>query len=241
MENSTTTTLVITDDVMTSTATPHHATRCPKGWAVTWLGDRTVTRNQATTAMLIAVEVATKDLDADQTARWLIEDLAGELDLGMFEAIAMVTGIEATRDLPGFVGDAHDQWREDEYEAQLEAERTAEPAELVDLGLVVRTERVLARIEPSGVPRATMSGLVARIERVLARVEPNGPQAVRMFAILMHAVLTDIESSEDEDDPPLFLAEELAGLIGHLIRGEWRPVAEALDARKASHKSQNGS
>jgi hypothetical protein len=202
--NSTTPRPVITADRMSSNVTPHTATGFPDGWRVTWLGDRTVDYNQAITAMLIAVEVATKDLDADQAARWLIEDLAGELDLGMFEAISMVTGIEATRDLPGFVGDAYDQGAEDEYEARLDAERTAERA----------------------------AGFVARIERVRKRIEPSGPQAQRMFMLLIDAMLTDIELS-DEDDEPLFVAEQLAAFVGQLIRGEWRPVAEALAALKS--------
>lgn len=72
--------------------------------------------------------------------------------------------------------------------------------------------------------------LVARIERVMARIEPSGPQAQRMFMLLMDAVLTDIELSEDENDAPLLVAEELAAFVGQLIRGEWRPVAEALAA-----------
>ncbi len=218
MKNSTTTSPVITDDVMTSTATPHYATRCPKGWAVTWLGNRTVDRNQAVTAMMIAVEIATKDLDTDQVARWLIDDLAGELDLGMFEAIAMVTGIEATRDLPGFVGDALDQGREDEYEAQLEAERAAEPAEVNASAWWARIERAM-----SGAEAERAADIMAWTEQIMARIEPSGPQGLRTFMVLVDFVLTGNE--------PLFLAEELVDLIGQLIRGEWRPVAEALAAR----------
>jgi hypothetical protein len=84
-----------TDDVITSDVTPHTATRCPGGWAVTWLGDRTVGRNQAITAMLLAEEAVTAsrgNLLSDATLKScrLIDDLARELDLTGEQAIDMV-------------------------------------------------------------------------------------------------------------------------------------------------------
>lgn len=52
--------LHITDEAMTSTTTSHTARRTTgtTTWAVSWLGDRQLTRNQATTAMTLAEFVA---------------------------------------------------------------------------------------------------------------------------------------------------------------------------------------
>lgn len=84
-----------TDDEITSSVTPHTATRCPGGWAVTWLGDRTVDRNRAVTAMLLAEEAVTASRGnplSDETLKScrLIEDLAAELGLTGEQAIDMV-------------------------------------------------------------------------------------------------------------------------------------------------------
>jgi hypothetical protein len=45
---------MITDTTMTSPATPHTATATGGGWEVSWLPGRTLDRNQATAAMVIA-------------------------------------------------------------------------------------------------------------------------------------------------------------------------------------------
>ncbi len=46
--------ITITDTSMTSPATPHTAMATGRGWEVSWLPGRMLTRDQATTAMVIA-------------------------------------------------------------------------------------------------------------------------------------------------------------------------------------------
>src|SRR5216684_8169550 len=46
--------ITITDTSMTSPATPHTAAATGQGWKVSWLPGRMLTRDQATTAMVIA-------------------------------------------------------------------------------------------------------------------------------------------------------------------------------------------
>lgn len=190
MNNPTTSSLAITDDVMTSTATTHTATHTPHGWVLSFLPGRELIRDEASLGMRAAEELATG---------------TGPIAARTFAARHLMTVAELERlvsaaPLPAKGGN--------EEEITPELERLALAA----------------------------SALCLRIERVMARIEPSGPQAQRMFMLLIGAVLTDIEMSEDEDDEPLFVAEALAGFVGQLIRGEWRPVAEALAALE-SHKA----
>ncbi len=89
----------ITDEAMTSDTTPHSARAEGDGWAVTWLPGRVLTRNQATTAMVLAETAA--DGTGDHTdKRWLfIEGWANELGITGTDAVSMIsshgTGPEA--------------------------------------------------------------------------------------------------------------------------------------------------
>jgi hypothetical protein len=82
----------ITDAAMTSDQTPHSAQAAPGGgWTVTWLPGRTLTRDQAITAMTIAEVVATRAGDLADTANrlWLhIDGWAAELGITGPEAVA---------------------------------------------------------------------------------------------------------------------------------------------------------
>lgn len=61
----------ITDEAMTSDTPPHSARAEGDGWAVTWLPGRVLTRNQATTAMLLAETVASGGVGDRTDRRWL--------------------------------------------------------------------------------------------------------------------------------------------------------------------------
>jgi hypothetical protein len=52
--------ITITDTSMSSPATPHTAAATGGGWTVSWLPGRILTRDQATTAMVIANIVGDK-------------------------------------------------------------------------------------------------------------------------------------------------------------------------------------
>jgi hypothetical protein len=63
---------------MTSDTTPHSARAEGEGWAVTWLPGRVLTRNQATTAMVLAETVAGGIGDHTGKRRLFIEGWADE-------------------------------------------------------------------------------------------------------------------------------------------------------------------
>ncbi len=80
----------ITDEAMTSDTTPHRARTDGDGWAVTWLPGRVLTRNQATTAMVLAETVA-GGIGDHTGKRWLfIEGWADELGITGADAVAKI-------------------------------------------------------------------------------------------------------------------------------------------------------
>lgn len=89
----------ISNDVITSTITTHTATRIPRGWVVTWLGDRTVTGNQAVTAMLLAELAELLDqLDGPAKQEWArVHAWAAELGLTGVDAVELILGPKAHR------------------------------------------------------------------------------------------------------------------------------------------------
>ncbi|WP_028476490.1 hypothetical protein [Nocardia sp. CNY236] len=81
---------VVSASTMTSDETTHMA-RCVGGdrWVVTWLPGRTLTGQQAVTAMTIASTVASSP--ASSAEEWaVLDDLALELGLTANEAVFMV-------------------------------------------------------------------------------------------------------------------------------------------------------
>lgn len=81
--------LHIADDRMSSDATPHTARKAGSTWEVSWLPGRVLDRNQAVSAMMIAVTVSGTIQPGD--TRWLhAADWAAELGLEVGEAILMV-------------------------------------------------------------------------------------------------------------------------------------------------------
>ena len=73
--------VTITDTHMTSPATPHTATATGHGWEVSWLPGRTLTRNQAITAMTIAT-IASGGVPRADDPIWLhLDGWAAELSL----------------------------------------------------------------------------------------------------------------------------------------------------------------
>ena len=80
----------ITDEAMTSDTTPHRARTDGDGWAVTWLPGQVLTRNQATTAMVLAETVA-GGIGDHTDKRWLfIERWADELGITGADAVAKI-------------------------------------------------------------------------------------------------------------------------------------------------------
>jgi hypothetical protein len=87
--------IAITGDQMTCTATGHTAHRGDAGWQVSWLPGRTLTRNQAITAMTLG-EAAAHDPQPRDRSWPFAEGWATELDLpSADEAVRMVRGPEA--------------------------------------------------------------------------------------------------------------------------------------------------
>ncbi|MFQ6328116.1 hypothetical protein [Nocardia sp. NBC_01009] len=81
---------VVSASMMTSDETTHMA-RCVGGdrWVVSWLPGRTLTGQQAVTAMTIATTVEAHDEPTD--AAWaMLDDLALDLGLTAREAVYMV-------------------------------------------------------------------------------------------------------------------------------------------------------
>jgi hypothetical protein len=78
---------------MTSPATPHTATATGDGWQVSWLPGRTLTRNQATTAMVIANIVGGRGVSLSDDPTWpFLDNWAAELGLSGPDAVARVSG-----------------------------------------------------------------------------------------------------------------------------------------------------
>jgi len=67
----------ICEHVMVSDVTTHVAVRCPDGWDLSWLPGRLVTRDQATTGMLLAEALACAVDPQDRiwrhVANWMAE------------------------------------------------------------------------------------------------------------------------------------------------------------------------
>lgn len=81
---------VITASTMTSNATAHSA-QCigEDRWVVSWLPDRTLTGEQAVTAMTIASTVASRTVTAGDPEWAVLDDWALELGLTAPEAIGL--------------------------------------------------------------------------------------------------------------------------------------------------------
>lgn len=84
---------MVTVDEITSTETAHRATRCPAGWSVTWLGDRTVTEAQARDAIELAELIENSDLRIsrlDKATHAQITALTYDLCIWVSEAIELI-------------------------------------------------------------------------------------------------------------------------------------------------------
>lgn len=81
----------ISDTEMTSDVTRHTATRTCGGWTVTWLPGRTLTRDEAITAMTIAEMIIERaHILADPASKlwWFIDGWADELGVTTAFAVA---------------------------------------------------------------------------------------------------------------------------------------------------------
>ena len=84
--------VTITDISMSSPATPHTATATGGGWTVSWLPGRTMTRDQATTAMVIANLVGCRGVPRADDPIWLhLDGWAAELSLTAPCAVALAS------------------------------------------------------------------------------------------------------------------------------------------------------
>jgi len=83
-------TLTITDTAMTSDQTPHTARHTPSqnGWQVSWLPGRTLDRNTAITAMILADTVTHEQVREGHRLWPHIQGWADELGLTGREAVA---------------------------------------------------------------------------------------------------------------------------------------------------------
>lgn len=82
-------TITITDTEMTSGQSPHAARLGDGGWEATWLPGRSLTRDQAITAMTLA-EAATPG--AGSRVRLFADGWAAELGLTGADALALIAG-----------------------------------------------------------------------------------------------------------------------------------------------------
>ena len=81
--------ITITDTDMSSPDTPHTATVTGGGWQVSWLPGRTLNRNQAITAMIIASTVGGNGVPRADNPIWLhLDGWAAELSLTAPAAVA---------------------------------------------------------------------------------------------------------------------------------------------------------
>jgi hypothetical protein len=84
--------ITITDTHMTSPDTPHTAIAVDGGWRVSWLPGRALTRNQATTAMVIATIVGGRGVGLSDDPIWaFLDSWATELGLSGSEAVVRVS------------------------------------------------------------------------------------------------------------------------------------------------------
>jgi hypothetical protein len=92
-------TLTINDATMTSDQTTHTARQEPSrnGWEVSWLPGRTLDRNSAITAMILADTTADKRVREGHQLWPHIQGWASELGLTGQEAVAAAS--QATRDI----------------------------------------------------------------------------------------------------------------------------------------------
>ena len=83
-------TLTINDTTMTSDQTAHTARHAPdrNGWEVSWLPGRTLDRNSAITAMVLADTTAEPDLGEGHRLWPFVQGWAAELGLTAPDAIA---------------------------------------------------------------------------------------------------------------------------------------------------------
>jgi hypothetical protein len=81
----------ISDQQMASGQTPHSAGMTADGWTVTWLPGRTLTRNQATTAMVLAERVSHGARDQHHKDWPFIEGWAEELGLSGADAVIKIS------------------------------------------------------------------------------------------------------------------------------------------------------
>jgi hypothetical protein len=84
----------ISDTEMTSDITRHTATRTDDGWTVTWLPGRTLTRDEAITAMTVAEMVIERaHILADPSSKlwWFVDGWAAELGVTAAFAVAEVS------------------------------------------------------------------------------------------------------------------------------------------------------
>jgi hypothetical protein len=90
--------ITITETHMSSPDTPHTATVTGGGWQASWLPGRTLDRNQATTAMVIANIVGSGGVPRADDPVWLFLDgWAAELGLTAPAAVARVSQPPAER------------------------------------------------------------------------------------------------------------------------------------------------
>jgi hypothetical protein len=82
----------ITGTGMSSAATPHTAMAAGDGWEVSWLPGRTLTRNEAITAMVIANIVGDRGVGLAEDPIWPhLDGWAGELGLSAADAVARIS------------------------------------------------------------------------------------------------------------------------------------------------------
>jgi hypothetical protein len=79
--------LLITENHMSSEHTPHTAEFTGEGWRLSWLPDRLLDRDQATTAMVIAETVARTELHPGDRMWFFLTSWAAELDLAGPDAV----------------------------------------------------------------------------------------------------------------------------------------------------------
>jgi hypothetical protein len=81
-----------TGTCMSSPATPHTARAAGDGWEVSWLPGRTLTRTQATTAMVIANVVGGRGVGLADDPIWPhLDNWAAELGLSGADAVVRVS------------------------------------------------------------------------------------------------------------------------------------------------------
>lgn len=80
--------ITITGTNMGSPDTPHTATATGEGWQASWLPGRTLTRDQATTAMVIATIAGGRGVGPSEDPIWPhLESWAAELGLSGPDAV----------------------------------------------------------------------------------------------------------------------------------------------------------